>query len=153
MELRSESTANTLNELIECCKDGELGFRASAEQLKSEGLKEHFMRWAAECESAAAELQTLVVQCGGRPENSGTAAGALHRGWVAAKGALAGYTDLAVLEETEREEDEAMGTYRQALQQVLPPLAREVVERQFEGVKRHHREVRLLRDQARAALN
>lgn len=150
MDTMDKDVWATLDDLIECCKDGEYGFRASAEQVKSETLRQLFLRRAAECQSACTELQGLVRQFGGKPEDSGTVMGAVHRGWVATKSALSTYTDLAVLEETERGEDSAMNTYRTALQQELPQPVRSVVERQFEGVKRNHAEVRSLRDQARA---
>lgn len=142
---------DTLNDLIETSKDGEYGFRTSAEYLKAADIKELFERRAAECGQAAAELQTLVRQSGGKPEDSGSAAGAVHRGWVAVKGTLAGYSDKAILEETERGEDTALESYRKAMEKALPPDVRAVVERQYEGVKRNHAQVRHLRNMLRAA--
>lgn len=141
----------TLNDLIECCKDGEYGFRASAEQLKNPTLRQLFERRAGDCRNAASELQGLVQSTGDKPEDSGTAMGALHRGWVATKAKLSAYSELSVLEEAESGEDKALSAYRDALRQELPPSVRTVVERQFQGVQRNHAEVRSLRDQARAA--
>lgn len=149
--MSNDDIIDTLNDLIETSKDGEYGFRTSAEYLQDATLKQSFTVRAEECRQAAAELQQLVVRFGGKAEDSGTAAGALHRGWVAVKGTLAGYSDLAMLEECERGEDAALERYREALEDNLPPQVRMVVERQFEGVKRNHMQVRTLRDQARAA--
>jgi uncharacterized protein (TIGR02284 family) len=146
-----DDTLDTLNNLIETAKDGEYGFRTSAEYLRSPDIKQSFLRRAEECRMAAAELQTLVINLGGRPEKGGSASGAMHRGWVAVKGTLAGYSDKAILEETERGEDIALSTYRSALDEMLPADVRSVIERQFEGVKRNHVEVRMLRDRARTA--
>lgn len=146
----TDDIIDTLNDLIETSKDGEYGFRASADYIRDPQVKQLFLNRAEDCARAVTELQTLVVQCGGKAEDSGSAAGALHRGWVAVKGKLAGYTDLAILEETERGEDVAMESYRKALKADLPPQARTVVERQFEGVKRNHAQVRELRERARA---
>lgn len=147
----ASSTIETLNDLIETCKDGEYGFRTSAEYMRSASTKQLFERRAEECRQAAGELQRLVVGLGGQAEDGGTLSGAAHRGWVAVKGTLAGYTDEAILDETERGEDVAMARYRSALATDLPGDIRSVVERQFEGVKRNHTQVRALRDQARAA--
>lgn len=147
----NDDTISTLNNLIETSKDGEFGFRSSAEYLRDASTKQLFTQRAEECRQAAADLQALVVQLGGKPEDSGTASGSMHRGWVAVKGTLSGYTDKAILEETERGEDVAMNSYRKALASDLLPQARAVVERQMEGVKRNHIQVRSLRDQARAA--
>ena len=148
--MSNDDTIDCLNDLIETSKDGEYGFRTSAEYLKSADTKQLFLRRADECRQAAAELQALVRQLGGSAEDSGTAAGAMHRGWVSVKGTLSGYSDKAILEETERGEDKAMESYRKALAMDLPPATRAVVERQFEGVKRNHAQVRSLRDAARA---
>lgn len=119
--MQNDDTIDTLNTLIETSKDGEYGFRTSAEHLKSEELKSLFMRRAEECRQAAAELQALVTSLGGSAEDSGSATGAVHRGWVAVKATLAGYTDKAILEETERGEDIALSAYRSAMEENLPP--------------------------------
>jgi uncharacterized protein (TIGR02284 family) len=147
----NDDVIDTLNDLIETCKDGEYGFRTCAEYLKNPDIRQLFAKHADECRQGAAELQALVVQCGGKADDGGSATGALHRGWVAVKGTLAGYSEKAILEETERGEDVALNAYREALEQDLPPQVRTVVERQYEGVKRNHAQVRTLRDQARAS--
>jgi len=147
----NDDIVDTLNDLIETSKDGEYGFRSSAEYIRDPQVKQLLMNRADECTRAVTELQALVVQCGGKPEDSGSAAAAMHRGWVAVKGKLSGYSDTAILEETERGEDVAMASYRKALKNDLPPQVLTVVERQFEGVKRNHAQVRELRDRARAA--
>ena len=146
----NRAIVETLNDLIENCKDGEYGFRSTAEHASSESLQRVFIARASECGQAASELQALVLQLGGEAEQSGTVAGAAHRGWVAVKGVLAGYSDLNMLEEAERGEDVALERYRRALEQALPPEVRSVVERQYEGAKRNHAQIRTLRDQARA---
>lgn len=149
--MSNDDIVDILNDLIETSKDGEYGFRTSAEYLKAVDTRRLFEGRADECRRAATELQTLVQQYGGNPENSGSASAAMHRGWVAVKGTLAGYSDKAILEETERGEDVALESYRHALAESLPTDVRSVVEDQFEGVKRNHAQVRQLRDQARAA--
>ena len=96
-------------------------------------------------------MQAAVAEMGGTPEDSGSATGTVHRGWVALKGSLSGYSDKAILEETERGEDSAMAQYRKALNNGdLTPEARSLIERQYAGVERNHAQVRALRDQARA---
>ena len=142
---------NALNDLIETCKDGEYGFSSSAEHLRNAEVRELFMRRADGCHTAAAELRAQVQALGGDAEDSGTVVGAAHRGWVAVKGKLAGYSDKAILEETERGEDSAMNRYRRVLQMDLPQDLRGLIERQFLGVQRNHEQVRSLRDHARAA--
>ena len=105
------TTLDTLNDLIEVSKDGEYGFRTSAEHMRDTELQQLLLRRADECAQAAAELQSLAAQMGGKVETGGSAAGAMHRGWVAIKATLSGYSDAQILEETERGEDVAMKRY------------------------------------------
>jgi uncharacterized protein (TIGR02284 family) len=150
MDAKNEEALATLNDLIECSKDGEYGFRASAQHVESDTLRQTLARRAEECRAAADELRDLLLQCDGKPLDRGSALGAVHRGWVAVKGTLAGYSDLAVLEEVERGEGSALATYSKAVRKDLPPFVQTVVQRQYEGVKRHHDEIRSLREQAEA---
>lgn len=149
--MEKDDVVDTLNKLIETCKDGEYGFTASAEHVRSVNLRQIFAARALDCREAALELQQLVRQYGGEAEDEGSVTGAMHRGWVAVRGTLAGYTDLAMLEECERGEDAALARYRKALQQDLPGDVRAVVQRQMSGVQRNHDQIRQLRDQARVS--
>ena len=146
-----DNTIDQLNKLIETCKDGDYGFRTSAENVESSDLKALFMRRADDCARGAAELQALVARLGGKVEQGSSVTGALHRGWVSVKAVLTGKSDAAILEECERGEDTAMDRYRDAIKAPLPAEPMEVVRRQYEGVKRNHDQIRALRDQVKAA--
>ena len=63
-------------------------------------------------------------------------------------GTLSGYSDKSLLEACEKGEDSALERYRDALDEALPDNIRMLIERQYEGVKRNHAQVRSLRDQA-----
>ncbi|MNQ99080.1 hypothetical protein D3C85_1148020 [compost metagenome] len=92
-----------------------------------------------------------MSQLGGKPEDSGTVSGAMHRGWTNLKAAVASRTDLVLLEECERGEDVAKAAYGKALQDTLPENVRAVVERQYQGVLRNHDQIRDLRNRYRTA--
>lgn len=139
-----------LNSLIEVSKDGEEGFRSSAENVDDPKLKAFFMRRSQEVAASVQELQELVRSLGGEPASSTSLSGALHRRWIDLKTALTSNDTLAVLNETERGEDVALATYRKAAEKDLPTHVRFVVVRQLEGAKRNHDEVKKLRDEARA---
>jgi uncharacterized protein (TIGR02284 family) len=150
--MESQRIVNALNDLIETCKDGEYGFNRCAEHTRSEEIRALFTRRAQDCHAAAQELQNMVRDYGAKPDDGGSAGGALHRGWVAVLGTLAGSSDKRMLEEAERGEDSALAGYRKALREdELPPLLRSIVQRQMDGVQRNHDLVRDLRDRARAA--
>lgn len=146
----NDKTISVLNKLIETCKDGEYGFRTSAEHLKAASTRQLFLQRADDCRHAASALQREVVALGGNAEEGGSAAGAVHRGWVAVKGTLSGYDDAAILNETERGEDRALAVYKDALKADLPPHVRALVQQQCEGTQRNHDQVRALRDAARS---
>jgi len=145
-----DDTLSRLEKLIETCKDGEYGFRTCAEHVKSTDLKEVFLRRADDCQRGAGELQEIVVRLGGKADTGGSASGALHRGWVSVVGVLSGKSDGAILDECERGEDAALARYRDAIKSDLPPDVMAVVQRQYEGVKRNHDQIRTLRNQVHA---
>jgi len=146
-----DDAVDLLQDLVECCKDGEYGFRECAEQAKAADLKSTFLQRADDCRRGAQELNDLIRQLGGKAEDGGSAMGAMHRGWVAIKSKLTTYDDKAVLEEAERGEDNAKARYTKALQKNLPANVRSLVEKQLQGVQKNHDQVKMLRDQYRAA--
>jgi uncharacterized protein (TIGR02284 family) len=145
-----KDTVDVLKDLVECCKDGEYGFRTSADRVERADLKPVLSQRAEEFRAAGEELNRLVASCGGTPEQGGSAMGAVHRGWVAVAATL-GDNDKAVLEGCERGQDNALARYRKALEKPLPADVRSVVERQLQTVRECHDQMKALRDQARAA--
>lgn len=151
-----KEVVSVLNELIEFSKDGEKGFKTSAEDVKNSELKTYFLQRSGECGTAASELQHHVRALGGDPETSTSVSGDLHRKWVSLKSMLTGKDEEAVLNEVERGEDHALKAYKDALEKLAKlPLAAgseviPVVERQYHGVQRNHDQVKALRNAARA---
>lgn len=140
----------TLEDLLEVCRDGEYGFTACAEQVKRPDLKNILLQRAQDCRRGAQELQQCMARYGGDVNEGGSVLGALHRGWVSVKASLSSYDDKAVMEEAERGEDNALARYRRALKKPLPADVAALVQRQCEGVQRNHDQVRNLRDQLAA---
>jgi uncharacterized protein (TIGR02284 family) len=137
---------DVLNDLIECCRDGEYGFRLCAQHTQQPELKRVLSQHADDCQHAAQELMDCIGQLGGQIDDGGSLMGSMHRGWVSVKGTLAGYSDRAMLEEAERGEDTALSRYRHALNEMLPPAVHALVQRQAEGVKRKHDDIKTWRD-------
>lgn len=149
--MNNDEVISTLNDLIETSKDGEEGFFSCAENASDPQLKTFFSNRAQSCKSAVTELQQMVRDHGGDPENSSSLGGAAHRRWLDLKALLTGKDDKAVLQECERGEDVAVASYRRALERNLPIEVRTVVERQYRGVLHNHDQVKSLRDQYRSA--
>ncbi|MGJ7506090.1 PA2169 family four-helix-bundle protein [Variovorax sp. GT1P44] len=148
--LTNDEVVDVLNDLLENTRDGGYGFLACAEEVESPAAKQLFLSRAEGCKQAESELVQLITTYGGKPADGGTAAGAVHRGWVHIKGSLGADSELSILESCERGEDTAVARYRKALKQNLPMEVRSVIERQAEGAQRNHDQIRDLRNAARA---
>lgn len=142
----NDDVISTLNGLIETCKDGQEGFKQSAEGVTDSNLKSVFYEFGQQRSQFAGELQNLVRELGGDPENSGSTAGVLHRGWINIKAVVTGKDDGAILNEAERGEDAAKKAYKEALETSLPANAASVVQNQYAQVQTAHDKVRDLRD-------
>lgn len=137
-------TISILNGLVETCKDGEKGFRTAAEGVSNRELATLFLNYAQQRASFAAELQAEVKRLGGDPETGGTALGAVHRGWIDIKSAVAGKDEAAVIAEAERGEDHAVKQYRQALERTFPANVQTIIENQYIHVRDAHDHIRAL---------
>ncbi|RMP15240.1 Aldehyde dehydrogenase [Pseudomonas viridiflava] len=151
----NKETISILNDLIETSKDGEEGFRTSAEHAKSAQVKSFLANRSTEVAAAVRELQAEVTALGGKPEDSSSVSGALHRAWVNLKSMVTSDDDKAVLEEVEKGEDVAKKAYREALEKAraknVAPNVIALIEKQQAGVLANHDKVKALRDAARAA--
>lgn len=148
-----DDVISTLNDLITTSRDGEEGFRSAAKEIRDTQFKSFLESRAQTCADAVRELQDLVRTYGGEPESGSSLSGTLHRRWLDIKSAITGHDDHAILAECERGEDVAVKSYRNALEKVLPPDVRSVVESQYQGVLRNHDQVKALRDQAQVSRN
>jgi uncharacterized protein (TIGR02284 family) len=146
--MTNQELISTLNNLIQTCKDGEVGFRTCAVDQLDPDIKSSLLERSEKCAAAARELQNLVIQHGGTPEQSGSLSGTLHRRWVDIKSAIMGQDEKSILDECERGEDVAKEHYRTALAKDLPPLERAIIERQYQGVLKNHEAVKAMRDHA-----
>ena len=142
------TTTSILNDLIEILKDGKEGFSTAAQDIGNPELKSTFNQFSTQREQFATQLQTLARDFGDKePANTGSVAGAIHRGWIDLKSALASHDEHAILAECERGEDAAVSAYRDALQaQGLPAQVTTLLNQQFTQVQAAHDQVKALRD-------
>jgi uncharacterized protein (TIGR02284 family) len=136
-----------IDKLIETLKDGQEGFKQAAESVKDPQLKAVFDDYSRQRARFALELRSQAQSPEERESTmSGSAAGALHRGWINLKSALTRGDDHAILAECERGEDSAVEEFRKALDNGLAAPVQEVVSRQYVQIKEAHDRVRNLRD-------
>src|SRR4029434_5532289 len=147
MAITTKTIAHVLNSLIETCKDGQEGFRSASQDVSNAALKNLFDELAIERGRFCSELQRIVAMLGEDAETGGSLSGSVHRGWIDLKSALSSGDEHAILAECERGEDAAVAEYREALEHdELPEGVRDVIRRQFLGVKEAHDRIRDLRD-------
>lgn len=140
----NDDVISTLNNLIETARDGQNGFQSAAEGVRNSELKELFASYSQQRAHFVGQLQDEVRRLGGDPENTGSIAATLHRGWINIKSAVMGEDEGAVVSECERGEDAAVSNYRSALETDMPVNIRAIVERQFSQVKQAHDRIRAL---------
>lgn len=88
-----------LNHLIEMCRDEELTLRYAADHVKDPSVKKLLVELASERVRFAADLLPHAQRLGGAEAADHTTRGAVHRGWMAIKGALIGYSDRQMIAE------------------------------------------------------
>ncbi|MEO6872263.1 MAG: PA2169 family four-helix-bundle protein [Chthoniobacterales bacterium] len=144
---QNKEIISTLNSLIETLKDGQEGFKQSAEGVDDTQLKSTFDQLSLQRSKFAGELQNEVVKLGEPdPEDSSSASGAMHRTWINIKSAVTSRDRHAILAEAERGEDSAVAAYKKAMEQDLSAPIRDIVSRQQTEVKAAHDKIRGLRD-------
>lgn len=144
----NDEVISTLNGLIETCRDGQEGFKQAAEGVDRSDLKSLFYEYSQQRAGFVGDLQALVQTLGGDPENTGSLAGAVHRGWINIKSAVTGQDEGAILSEAERGEDSAKNAYKEALEMQLPAYILQTLQSQYGSVKEAHDRVKALRDSA-----
>src|SRR6266403_1884932 len=138
-----------IDDLIETLKDGQEGFKQAAEGVKDPQLKAVFDEYSRQRARFAVELRSKAQSADEREsEISGSAAGALHRGWINLKSALTRGDDHAILAECERGEDSAVEEFKKAIDDNLSAQLHEIVSRQYTEIKKAHDRIRNLRDAA-----
>ncbi len=144
----NDEVISALNNLIETCRDGQEGYKQAAEGVERSDLKSLFYDYSQQRAHFVGELQDLVRTLGGDPENTGSMAGAIHRGWINIKSAVTGKDDGAVLNECERGEDSAKNQYKDSLELALPAHIQHTIQAQYSKVLEAHDRVKALRDAA-----
>ncbi|MFL6156356.1 MAG: PA2169 family four-helix-bundle protein [Marmoricola sp.] len=138
-------------ELVETLRDGERGYASAAEKLRGSDRAE----WASTLQGFSeqrAGFRREIVELGHEyaedVDESGTAAAALHRGWIALKDALTGDDAGSVLGAVETGENHAVTEYEKALQGDLSDGFRAVVTLQHAAVVAARDEIRALQQRS-----
>jgi len=126
-----DRVVETLNSLIETCRDGCAGYLAASTRVCDGDLRRMLGKFAHQREDFATELALFVEELGGRPTDHGTMAGAVHRGWIEITGGFLQRSAVEVLRECERAEAHCVKRYERALERSLPPRIDRLVSHQL----------------------
>lgn len=143
---------DALQSLIEVCRDGQNGYRDGAEHAKDPQLKKFLSQVSLERAKFAGDLENEAVRQG-KPDvdRSGSALGAVHRGWTDLKANLGG-GDEAILSSMETGDKYATEHYDKAIKEgKLPDDVLGIVRNQAQAIVGTMDRVRALRLQRKAA--
>ena len=128
-----------LNTLIATLIDSVDGYQKAAADTTNPRFAEMFNARARERQSAVTSLQAVVARLGGNPEDDGTTAGAIHRGWINLKEAVMGRDDEAIINSVESGEDYLKEKFETVLEHKdLPLEARSAVDEAWQSVRAGH---------------
>ena len=150
--MEAKATQTLLNELIETLKDGQKGYADAMVDVKDAHLKDLFKKYAAQRSGYITELEDQMFKLDLKPDtNEGSSiTGTIHHAWIDLKAAVTGHDNHAILAECERGEDVAKKAYELAGKvQDLPGALKSIIEKQAQGVKAAHDEIRGLRDSSK----
>ena len=140
-----------IREVIQILHDSQKGFAEMGHVMKDERLKLFFLEESQVRANFRGELENELHRMGVHDVNeSGTAAGTVHRVWGELKMKLGG-NDHTLLDTAEQGEDEATKVYADALDQELPMPIKELLVTQQEHIMESHDLVRSFRDATQAA--
>lgn len=146
----NQTAIDALNDLIRINNDRIEGYekaiKDSGDDKSNESL---FNRMIDQSNSLRQQLMTEVMNIGGEAEKSETTnSGKIYRVWMDIKSAVAGKSELSVLELCEYGEDAAQKAYKEALAEAdkMTDSTRELIVRQKAELKESHDLVKAKRD-------
>ena len=131
-----------LNRLIEMCRDEEQSLRHLAERIKDLDTRRMLFSLADRRAQFAADLVPHAQRLGGFEAHDGTSRGAWVRRWRALRDTLLRHSDDAMVAEARQEEKRVLVMYGGALDAILPPGTRDLVEHQAAEIRRDRGEMR-----------
>ncbi|MGH6924199.1 MAG: ferritin-like domain-containing protein [Propylenella sp.] len=136
----------TLNSLVATVIDSIEGYEESAKDAGSSRFASMFNDRAAERRQVLTKLQAEVSRLGGNPADTGTTAGAAHRGFVNLKSVVTGQDDKAIINEVERGEDHIKEKFEDALRDNdLSAPTKSVIQECFASVRQGHDQMSALK--------
>ncbi len=143
MEDVRRKTLSVLENLIQICNDGNHGYRLAADKIENPEYATLFHAYAQQRAQFEAELEREANLLGKDVDgDQESILGAIHRGWINIKSAIAGGDSEAILRECETGDKAAVEAYEKALQATLPTNIEAVVRRQYADIVEAYNKVK-----------
>ncbi|MGV9003193.1 PA2169 family four-helix-bundle protein [Flavobacterium sp.] len=149
--MEASKNIKALNALIEINNDRVEGYETAATETKDADLKILFANLKATSLANLSDLRTEVLRLGGEVEEGTRITGKFFRVWMDLKAALTGNDRAAILDSCEFGEDQALSTYKNALEN-REDLSTEyvaLIQKQHQELRADHDKVKALRDAAK----
>jgi len=135
--MQTTQVARVLEDLVETLEDGNKGFSDAAEMLAEAG-REDLAGTMRQMSDQRARFSTELRELAGRQgidiAEAGSAAGAVHRGWMNVKESLSSNDADAVLSAAATGEEHAKNEFEKALEVDLPDHVMDVIRKQAVAV-------------------
>jgi len=142
--MNNNEVISILNDLIECCRNAQEGYRVAAESVRNCEFRRLFNIFSQQRAQFVSELQAEVRRLGGEPVQKGSIAGMLHRGWIGLKSAVTAGDEASIITECQRGEESSVNSYQEALKADLPLDVQYVVKRQYMDIRDAYDRIRIL---------
>lgn len=128
---KNDKVISTCRELAHFIEDGHRGYKKAADETRDSRLKSFCIRQSEQRSRFLNELNGIIRNYGGSPEDSGTVKGALYRQWMDVKAGLTGSDDLSIINSCIYGEEWAIKAVQDALDEdELPVDVRSAIEQQ-----------------------
>jgi uncharacterized protein (TIGR02284 family) len=143
---------DTLNDLVMVNLDRIEGYEKAVDEVKDTfdaQIKAVFYEMAEESRRYKEALTNEVTRLGGKPAKDTSAAGDLYRAWMDVRVAFSGNDLLTALQSCEYGEDNALKTYKKALEKDAdwPRESLDLVAEQRKSLKSSHDRIKRYRDE------
>lgn len=147
MVLTDNKAIETLKHLVTICQESERRLYDAAEQTRNRGLKLVLKSYAQQRTRFADALISLLREAGYETARADTPGGALSRGWTEIQATMIVRREdrqQHVLTVAADEEERALQSYTQALQEPLPAEVQDLVRNQSVELQKMQRQLRLM---------
>lgn len=116
--MKKSDVIDVLNDLIAKNYDAEEGYKEVGEMTANPNLKAYLFSCAQQRYDFGHELKSEISRLGGEVNKGTTILADIHRAWIKLKDAFSSNDEVALLEEVQRGEENALNEYDKAIEKL-----------------------------------